>query len=110
MTALAVALIVTAVFALTFEVLTVNVALVAPAGIVTLPGTPAALGLLLAKATVTPVLPETRTVATVLVPPTTVVDARVREVGVGGGALAVTVIGAEVSAAPIRSVTVNRAT
>lgn len=96
---------------LTLEVLIVKVALVAPTGMITLAGTLATLGLLLANATVTPTLLETRTVAVVLRPPATLTDARVNAVGVGGGALALAVIvmGAEVVAAPRLSVTVKRA-
>jgi hypothetical protein len=110
-TPLAVALSVTTVFRLTFDVPTPNVARVSPAGITTVAGTLAAAVLLLASSSVTPASLETVTVAFVVKPSLTVLLAKVNDVGTGGGggALAVIVIGAEVEAAPKLSVTVRRA-
>lgn len=62
---------VTAVWRLTFVVLMVKLTLMAPLGTTTLAGMLATKGLLLASFSVTPVLPDTLTVAVVLLPPVT---------------------------------------
>lgn len=100
---------VTTVLRFTRVVRTVKLALLAPTGITTLAGTLATPGALLLKATVTPAVPETVTVACVLLPPLTRDATRLSDCGVGGGALALAVItsGADVALAPRLSVTVN---
>jgi hypothetical protein len=85
----------TGVEAVTAKVVTVNVALVAPAGIVTLAGTVATAALLLARVTTAPPLgagPLSVTLPVEGVPPTTPVGFSVSEVRVGpGGGWGVTV-------------------
>src|SRR3989441_7803034 len=100
--------------AVTDTVVTVNVALVAPAGTVTLPtgGTLAAAGLLLERVTTAPpagAAPLRVTVATEELPPTTLVGFSVRPETVrgGGGAGGVTVSRAEVLPVAIVAVIVT---
>ena len=91
---------VTAVDAVTALVLTVNVALVAPAATVTLEGTVAAAVLLLESATVAPpagAAPLSVTVPVEEFPPVTLVGFSPSEARVGGGGAA----GATVSAADL---------
>jgi hypothetical protein len=104
---LALAVIVTGVLVRTREVRIVMFAKLAPAGITTLAGTLATAGLLLASATVTPVVVLTASVARTELPPVTEVLASVSALGSAAGAPTVMVIGAEVTAAPTGSVAVN---